>query len=306
VGREGRQSIVRVFRFDDEVSLPISDAGSDFKLSSLVAPGARVGIDVVHLRPGGRVGRRTAAAAQLLAVVSGEGWARGADDHRRELRPGHAACWEAGEELEAGSEAGLVAVRVEGSFEVRAMSVTHEIEVRDYDPAWAGWFERLHARVWPAVRDVALRIDHVGSTSVPGLAAKPIIDMDIVVASEAGLRPVIERLERAGYRWRGDLGVTGREAFEPVTDDDLPEHHLYLVVENNRAHLDHWLLRDLLRSDAAARERYGDLKRRNVELAGGDIDVYVKAKAALVAELLTRARSERGLPPADYWAPVVP
>jgi GrpB-like predicted nucleotidyltransferase (UPF0157 family) len=153
------------------------------------------------------------------------------------------------------------------------------------------------------IQDVALRIDHVGSTSVPGLAAKSIIDMDIVVASENEVHPVIERLARAGYQWRGDLGVAGREAFGLETDEGLPPHHLYLVVENSRAHLDHWLLRDLLWADGEARERYAALKRQNVKLAAGDIDVYVAAKAALVAELLARARVERGLPSVEYWKP---
>jgi GrpB-like predicted nucleotidyltransferase (UPF0157 family) len=150
---------------------------------------------------------------------------------------------------------------------------------------------------------VALRIDHVGSTSVPGLAAKPIIDMDIVVAGEDDVRPVIDRLHAIGYRWRGDLGVVGREAFRRPADDGLPDHHLYLVVENSRAHLDHWLLRDRLRQDPDARDRYAALKRRSVELADRDLDVYVAAKAGVVAELLTEARAAGGWPPVAYGEP---
>ena len=192
---------------------------------------------------------------------------------------------------------------VEGDFEVWATIVTHQIVVNDYDEQWPSWFEQIRAAVWPAIADLALRIDHVGSTAVPGLAAKPIIDMDIVVASPGQVRPVIERLATIGYRWRGDLGVTGREAFSPDRSADLPAHHLYLVVDNNRAHLDHWLLRDLLRSDPDARARYAALKRANADMAGDDMDVYVAAKAALVADLLTRARAERGFPPVTYWDP---
>jgi GrpB-like predicted nucleotidyltransferase (UPF0157 family) len=175
--------------------------------------------------------------------------------------------------------------------------------VMDYDPRWPDWFETVRGRIWPAVSDIALRIDHVGSTSVPGMVAKPIIDMDIVVRSPAQVRPVIDRVARIGYEWRGDLGVPGREAFESGRDEGLPAHHLYLVVENSKAHLDHWLLRDLLRQDAGAREQYAALKRRNVELANGDMDVYVAAKAQFVAGLLTRARAEWGLPAETYWNP---
>jgi hypothetical protein len=73
--------------------------------------------------------------------------------------------------------------------------------------------------------------------------------------------------------------------------------------ENNKAHLNHWLLRDLLRADAVARERYAALKRQNAERARGDLGVYVAAKAALVAEPLGRARAERGLSPERTGSP---
>jgi GrpB-like predicted nucleotidyltransferase (UPF0157 family) len=138
---------------------------------------------------------------------------------------------------------------------------------------------------------------------VPGQAAKPIIDLDIVVASRDDIRTVIDRLAGIGYRWRGDLGVEGREAFYPPHGASLPANNLYAVVEYNKAHMDHLLLRDLLREDPDARERYAALKRRNAEQAGGDIDVYVAGKAGFVAELLTRARAERGLLPESYWDP---
>jgi len=154
--------------------------------------------------------------------------------------------------------------------------VTGEIIVTDYDPNWPSWFETIRRTLWPVVDGMAIRIDHVGSTAVAGLAAKPIID----------------------------LGVVGREAFGPLPMEGLRSHHLYLVVENNRAHVDHWLLRDLLREDPKARARYAALKRRNAELAKGDIDFYVAAKAGLVAELLTRARALKGLPPETYWDPL--
>jgi len=181
--------------------------------------------------------------------------------------------------------------------------MTREIVVCDYDTNWPSWFEEVSDSLWPFIADIAIRIDHVGSTAVPGLAAKPIIDLDIVVASPDDLGPVIERLALIGCRCRGDLGVVGREAFEPLPLQDLPTHHLYLVVENNWAHVDHWLLRDVLREDPRARERYAALKRRNAKLANGNIDFYVAAKAGFVAELLTRARGVRGLPPETYWDP---
>lgn len=289
-----------VFRFDEDVSIPISEFASRLRLAPLTGEGTTGRIGVAYLPPGGRVGRHPAASDQLFAVVAGHGWVAGHDGAPREITPGYAARWHAGEEHEAGTDTGLTAVIVEGSFDVWALGVTAEIIVSDYDPTWPEWFEQVCDKVSPAVSDIALRIDHVGSTSVPGLAAKPIIDIDIVVAADEDVQPVIERLASIGYRWRGDLGVEGRQAFRPPEEDGLPRHHLYLVVEGSKAHLDHVLLRDLLRQDPDARRRYAVLKRANVTAAAGDMDVYIAAKASLVAELLTRARAEHGHPPAEY------
>jgi GrpB-like predicted nucleotidyltransferase (UPF0157 family)/quercetin dioxygenase-like cupin family protein len=294
---------MEIFTFEEQVSIPISNFGSRFKIGPLTDADSRVRVQVMHLPPGGLIGRHRATTKQLFAVVQGSGWGSGADGRRRLLPTGFAALWAEGEEHEAGSDVGLTALCVEGEFDVLAMPITQDIVVADYDPAWPDWFERIRGRVWPAVADVALRIDHVGSTAVPGLAAKPIIDLDVVVASEADVRPVIARLSEIGYTWRGNLGLEGREAFFSARNSDLPAHHLYLVVENNRPHIDHWLLRDLLREDAVARARYAELKRRNAELANRDIDVYLASKAKLVRELLTRGRAERGLPPATYREP---
>lgn len=174
------------------------------------------------------------------------------------------------------------------------MGVTREIRVLPYDRAWPTWFERLQQRTWLVVADLALRIDHVGSTAVPGLATKPIIDVDIVVALPDQVGPVIERLADSGYRWRGDLGVPGRESFKLLRPENgLPDHHLYLVVENSKPHVDHWLFRDVLRESADLRRKYAALKRRNAALAGDDMDVYVEAKGAFVTEVLSQARDRR-------------
>ena len=286
---------MRIHRFDEEVSVPVDRFGSRFRIGPLTGSGTRGQVQIMHIPPGGLIGRHPATSRQLFAVVSGAGWVSGGDGAPRSISPGYAAVWDAGEEHGAGSDGGMVAVCVEGVFEVLALAVTGEpIVVADPDPAWPGWFARLRDHVWPAVADVAVRIDHVGSTSVPGLPAKPVIDMDVVVASDGDVDRAKERLATLGYRWLGDLGVTGRQAFRLDSTGDLPRHHLYVVVENNKAHLDHWLLRDLLRSDPDARDRYGELKRRNAAASGGDMDHYVAAKAELVTELLTRARAERG------------
>ena len=285
---------LRIFRFDPEASIPIDQFGSRFRIGPLTGPDSRVRVHVMHLAPGDWIARHPTAVQQLFAVLTGDAIVSGADGAERTIGPGYAALWDEGEDHAARSDVGCSAIGVEGRFEMIATAVTKEIVVVDYDAAWPAMFERLRDRIWPAVEDVTRRIDHVGSTSVPGLAAKPVIDMDVVVADAADVRPVIDRLRGIAYQWRGDLGIAGREAFSYVGEDDLPDHHLYLVVDGNKAHLDHVLLRDLLREDADARHRYGALKKANVEIAGGDMDVYVAAKAELVTELLAQARARRG------------
>src|SRR5271156_1928469 len=106
------------------------------------------------------------------------------------------------------------------------------VVVVDYDPAWAGVFEALRERVAGVLGDTASAVEHVGSTAVPGLAAKPIIDIDVLLASETMLPGAIERLARLGYVHQGDLGIPEREAF--LTPADVPSHHLYVCPPHSR------------------------------------------------------------------------
>src|SRR5215469_6087174 len=111
----------------------------------------------------------------------------------------------------------------------------HEpVIVVEYDPRWPDVFLSIAEPVQAAFGERLVSIDHVGSTSVPGCAAKPIIDLDVVIRSEGDVRWAIERLALIGYRHQGDLGVPGREAFD--APDWAPRQHLYLVVEGNCAH----------------------------------------------------------------------
>src|SRR5437667_4835478 len=121
---------------------------------------------------------------------------------------------------------------------------TSMVVVVDYDPAWPDRFEQLRARIWPAVADVALGIEHVGSTAVPGLAAKPIIDMTVVVPSRPDVTVTIDRLATLGYRHRGNLGIEDREAFDHA--DGLPAHNLYVCPQETLGVINQLAVRDHL------------------------------------------------------------
>ena len=157
------------------------------------------------------------------------------------------------------------------------------IVVVDYDPRWSELFEALRARVASALGELALAIEHVGSTSVPGLAAKPIIDMDVVVRG-GDVAEGIARLAQLGYRHRGDLGILEREAFEPPAGS--PAHHLYLCPEDSQALANHRAVRDFLRGDPVAARAYGELKKQLAAAHGRDIDGYIAGKTAFLVGVL--------------------
>jgi GrpB-like predicted nucleotidyltransferase (UPF0157 family) len=171
--------------------------------------------------------------------------------------------------------------------------MTRKDVVVDYDPSWSLWFEEIRAFVAPAVAGVAQGIEHVGSTSVPGLAAKPIIDVDVVV-SRADVPAAVAALEALGYEHQGDLGRPDREAFRSVAG--LPRHNLYVVVKASQPHLDHVQFRDHLRRHPDDARRYAARKREVAHLYEIDPDAYTEAKADVVTDILRRARqSEVGL-----------
>jgi quercetin dioxygenase-like cupin family protein len=113
---------MEIVRFDEAVSMPISQFGSQFKIGPLTGADSRVRVQVMHLPPGGSIGTHPAGAKQLLAVVAGAGWVAGDDGVRRPLGPGRAAVWSLGEVHQTGTDVGLTAICVEGEFEVSAPS----------------------------------------------------------------------------------------------------------------------------------------------------------------------------------------
>jgi GrpB-like predicted nucleotidyltransferase (UPF0157 family) len=161
------------------------------------------------------------------------------------------------------------------------------IVVVDYDPRWREAFERVRSTVWPIVSDIALGIEHVGSTSVPGLAAKPIIDVSIVVRAESEVPTVIERLSTLGYVHQGNLGVEGREAFR--SPEGLPAHHLYLCPRDSPGLANHLAVRDYLRMHPNTAEEYGELKKALAKQFPHDIDGYVDGKTDMLLRILRAA-----------------
>jgi GrpB-like predicted nucleotidyltransferase (UPF0157 family) len=166
----------------------------------------------------------------------------------------------------------------------RTDSVREPLVVVDYDPSWPETFERLARPVRDSLADLGAEIEHVGSTAVPGLAAKPIIDIDVVVPSAAEVPAAIERLRGLGYVYQGDKGVPGREAL--LWPPGSPRHHLYVVVAGSEPHAAHLAFRDRLRADPETAARYAELKRDLAERHHRDRIAYGEGKNDFVAAVL--------------------
>ena len=160
------------------------------------------------------------------------------------------------------------------------------ITIVEYDPSWPELFEREANRIRSVLGSKALQIEHVGSTSVPGLCAKPIIDILLVVKNSADEPSYVPALEAAGYR----LQIREPEWFEhrmfkgPNTDINLH------VFSEGASEIDRMLrFRDWLRSNESDREKYAQAKRSLAKNKWRHIQHYADAKTSIVREIMDRA-----------------
>ena len=133
-------------------------------------------------------------------------------------------------------------------------------------------------------RPLALAIEHVGSTSVPGLSAKPIIDIDVVVRA-GDVQAAIQALAGIGYNHEGNLGIPGREAFGYSGKEHLQEHHLYLCPEDSPELKRHLAFRNYLREHPQAVEEYSRIKLEAAALFPHDIDGYINHKSPVIEKI---------------------
>jgi GrpB-like predicted nucleotidyltransferase (UPF0157 family) len=158
------------------------------------------------------------------------------------------------------------------------------VAVVPWDPGWSAAFERVASELRRALDDVpGAVVEHVGSTSVPSLAAKPVLDVDVIVpASE--VPAAIAALERVGYRHRGDLGIPQREAFH-APDDGVPRH-VYVCVAGTLHVRNHLAVREVLRRRPDLRDAYADVKLALAADPGMDIDTYIAGKSEVLQRVL--------------------
>ena len=162
---------------------------------------------------------------------------------------------------------------------------TSRVMVAQYNAEWKTDFESIKAEIVDALGTLALAVEHVGSTSVEGMSAKPCIDIDVVIEDYSVFAEVVGRLEKIGYYHEGDLGIKGREAFGYTEKTNLQKHHLYVCPRDSEELLRHVTFRDFLRSNPDAVKKYSRIKREAAELYSDDIDGYMAHKAPVIEEL---------------------
>lgn len=162
---------------------------------------------------------------------------------------------------------------------------TKKVVVVPYDPAWEKQFRQIAAELKQTLGELALAVEHVGSTAVPGLAAKPIIDIDVVIRDYSVFSQVVELLERSGYYHEGDLGIRGREAFGYSGKEHLQKHHLYVCPADSGELRRHLVFRDHLRSHREAASEYETIKRNAARQFPDSIEDYLWMKGSFIEEI---------------------
>lgn len=183
---------------------------------------------------------------------------------------------------------------VSGEVELIGGPEKRDIVLVPYDPTWPEAFLGHRRRILDALGERALRVDHVGSTAVPGLCAKPILDLDLSVADPDDEGSYLDDLLRAGY----DLRV--REPGHRLVRTPDRDVHVHVCAAGGRWERRHLLFRDRLRHDDADREAYAALKHRLARLDWPTMNDYAEAKGALIEEITERAEAWAH---ASGWSP---
>lgn len=185
------------------------------------------------------------------------------------------------------------------SLEDRIRRVTSEpVEIVDYDPTWPAAFERERRHLLACLPpDLVGRIEHFGSTAVPGLAAKPIIDVLVEVTDLAAVRErVAPLLESQGYEyfWRPTFGDAGEPFYAWFIKRDpesgLRTHHIHMVERSFTSHWDRLLFRDYLIAHPHVADQYGALKREVAGRSPADRVRYTEAKGAFIERVTGLAK----------------
>ena len=165
---------------------------------------------------------------------------------------------------------------------------TAKVIVTPYNKAWKTDFENIKHELASALGDLAIGIEHVGSTSVEGMSAKPCIDIDVIIRDYEVFDAVVEKLRTIGYIHEGDLGIRDREAFAYSDKPHLQKHHLYVCPQYSEELHRHITFCDFLGKSPESVKKYSEIKEKAAKLFPNDIDRYMQYKAPCIEELYAK------------------
>jgi GrpB-like predicted nucleotidyltransferase (UPF0157 family) len=160
------------------------------------------------------------------------------------------------------------------------------VRLVEYDVRWPKLFIAEAQRIRDQCATLALRLEHIGGTSIPGMCAKPILDVAAGRPPEASIQDYVDVLRQAGYEHRGERGVAGREYFRRGTPR---AYHIHLIEDGGPLWRDYLAFRDYLRGHVEAAREFGDVKRALAARFSRDREAYMTAKSSHVLEILRLA-----------------
>ena len=166
---------------------------------------------------------------------------------------------------------------------------TKRVVVEKWNTKWKDEYEKIVASLGKDIIYNSIKIEHVGSTSVEGLSAKPIIDLDIVI-EEDKFAVIKELLNKKGYEYEGDLDIEGREAFSYSGKEELMTHHLYVCPQGSKELFKHITFRNFLKNNPALAAEYSKVKEQAAVLYPDDIDKYMEFKSEIIEKIYKKCR----------------
>ena len=166
---------------------------------------------------------------------------------------------------------------------------TKRVVVEKWNPQWKDEYEKVVASLGKDIIYNSIKIEHVGSTSVEGLSAKPVIDLDIVIEKDK-FEIIKELLNKKGYEHEGDLGIEGREAFSYSGKEALMTHHLYVCHQDSKELFRHITFRNFLKNNPALAAEYSKVKEQAAVLYPDDIDKYMEFKSEIIEKIYKKCR----------------
>jgi len=164
---------------------------------------------------------------------------------------------------------------------------TKRVVVEKWNPQWKYEYKKIVASLGKDIIYNSIKIEHIGSTSVEGLSAKPVIDLDIVIEKDK-FAIIKELLNKKGYEHEGDLGIEGREAFSYSGKEELMTHHLYVCPKDSKELFKHITFRDFLKNNPALASEYSKVKEQAAVLYPDDIDKYMEFKSEIIEKIYKR------------------